>query len=218
MRILALRLPTRRPHELRRFYAEELGLPRDGYDLQAGATTLTFVGGQPRSPLHFAFNIPENRLEDAKAWLAPHAQLLERDGVDTFDFDFWHAHAVYFTDPGGNVVELIARHRLTNASDTRFDGGSLLEVSEVGLPTPDVPGTVDFLERELGVPPFSGDRSTFAAVGNERGLFIVVPQGRPWFPTDVPAWPSRLDVAVAAPREAVLEVPGTPYRILARAG
>jgi catechol-2,3-dioxygenase len=218
VRILALRLPTRRPHELRRFYAEELGLPRHGYDVHGGGTTLTFVGGQPRSPFHFAFNIPENRLDDAKAWLEPRVRLLARDGTDTFNFEFWDAHAVYFNDPAGNVVELIARHRLASASDARFDGGSLLEVSELGLPTPDVAGTVEFLERELGVPVFSGDRTTFAAVGDERGLFIVVPEGRPWFPTDVAAWPSRLDVAVAAARDAVLEVPGTPYRILARAG
>jgi catechol-2,3-dioxygenase len=218
VRILGLRLQARRPYELRHFYSDTLGLPRRSFDLHAGATTLTFAGGHPPSPFHFAFNIPENQLDDAKAWITSHVSLLERDGNDTFHFDFWNAHALYFEDPEANVVELIARHELPNGSDAPFGPDSLLEVSEVGLPTPDVGATVAFLERELGIPLFSGDGTAFAAVGDEHGLFIVVPSGRPWFPTQVPARPSRIEITVAGERDAAFEVPRTPYRIVMRAG
>ena len=53
-----------------------------------------------------------------------------------------------------------------------------MEVSEIGLPVADVGAAVDFLEAELGLPHFSGDRESFSAVGDDRGLFIVVPVGR----------------------------------------
>ena len=48
----------------------------------------------------------------------------------------------------------------------------------MGLPVADVGAAVEFLETELGLPHFSGDRENFSAVGDDRGLFIVVPVGR----------------------------------------
>src|SRR5439155_2935079 len=110
----------------------------------------------------------------------------------------WHAHSVYFLDAAENVLELIARHDLPNASDEPFGPASLLEVSEVGLPVRDVDEAVAFIERELRQPLFSGDREHFAALGDHRGLFILVPLGRPWFPTDKPTALAPLAVTIAA--------------------
>ena len=66
-------------------------------------------------------------------------------------FEAWRARAAYYFDPVGNLVELIARERAPGEE-------LLLEVSEVGLPVADVGAAVDFLEAELGLPHFSGDR------------------------------------------------------------
>jgi hypothetical protein len=99
MRIVGLRLLSPQPDELLRFYAETLGLPKSGGGVRAGLTLVTFVQGEPASPLHFAFNIPENRLEDAKAWLAPRARRLARNGTDTFRFDFWNADVLARPSP-----------------------------------------------------------------------------------------------------------------------
>ena len=52
---------------------------------------------------------------------------------------------------------------------------------------PDVGAAAAFLEAELGLPHFSGDRENFSAVGNDRGLFILVPVGRVWLFTDRPS-------------------------------
>jgi hypothetical protein len=73
---------------------------------------------------------------------------------------------------------------LANATDEPFRGHSLLEVSEVGVPVDDVPSAVAFLEHDVGLPLWDGDRRGFTVLGDDRGLFIVVPRGRNWFPTD----------------------------------
>ena len=57
----------------------------------------------------------------------------------------------------------------------------------MGLPVADVGAAAEFLDAELGLPHFSGDRENFSAVGDDRGLFILVPVGRAWLFTDRPA-------------------------------
>jgi hypothetical protein len=59
------------------------------------------------------------------------------------------------------------------------------------------------------VPHFSGDRRSFSAVGDDRGLFIVVPVGRPWLFTDEPApdAPLRVTIEPAWGRERVVPEP-----------
>ena len=71
-------------------------------------------------------------------------------------FEAWRARAAYYFDPVGNLVELIARERAPGDE-------LLLEVSEVGAPVADVGAAVDFLEAELGLPHFSGDRESTSA-------------------------------------------------------
>jgi catechol-2,3-dioxygenase len=220
MRVLELTLPTAAIDEQKRFYGERLGLPiladaRDELAIGVGATRLRLRrSSRSPSPFHFAVNVPENRFAEAKRWAAERAELIAHDGSDEFDFAGWNAHSVYFLDADENVLELIARHDLPNASESPFGADSLLEISEVGLSVPDVGETVAFIEDELGHPLFSGDRRGFAAVGDQRGLFIVVPAGHPWFPTDRATAPSPLTVAVAGDRDARYELPGVPYRLV----
>ena len=143
---------------------------------------------EPEEPFyHFAFNIPENQLQDAKRWLAPRVKLIEKDGKDEFSLENWNAHALYFLDPVGNIVEFVARHNLKNASTKPFSSKSLLCVSEIGYPAEDVRLFSDAVKAELNLKLWRGDGRKFAAVGDENGLVIIVPIGRPWFPTDIPA-------------------------------
>ena len=53
---------------------------------------------------------------------------------DVFDFDFWDARAVYFHDPAGSIVELIAHHGLEeNGREGPFAAEELVGFSELGL-------------------------------------------------------------------------------------
>ena len=71
----------------------------------------------------------------------------------------------------------------------------------------------DFLEAELGLPHFSGDRENFSAVGDDRGLFILVPVGRAWLFTDRPAATRRCGSRSRARGRAELRVPGSAHVI-----
>jgi catechol-2,3-dioxygenase len=164
-----------------------------------GASRVRFVPGAGVCS-HFAVNV--GSFEDAVAWARGQADLI----ADDVPFEAWRARAAYYFDPAGNLVELIARER---APGTEL----LMEVSEIGLPVADVGAAVGFLETELGLPHFSGDREGFSAVGDDHGLFIVVPVGRDWLFTDRPASgaPVRVTIEGQGPRE--LRVPGSEHVI-----
>lgn len=193
MKIKSLKLWTPQLDVLSAFYRDMLGLissARAGKtEVYAGYTRITLhqtEAGFVHHPYHFAFNIPENQFEEAKAWLAQRAVLIkDNNGEDTFDFLSWNAHACYCYDPDGNIVELIARHSLVDSASTQpFSGRSLLGASEIGLVADDVRETTRLLCTKFGLGVYDGAGSdTFSAIGNEQGLFIVVKRGREWFPS-----------------------------------
>jgi catechol-2,3-dioxygenase len=164
-----------------------------------GSTRVRFEPG-PDVCSHFAVNVGD--FGDAVDWARGQAELIEED----VPFEAWRARAAYYFDPAGNLVELIARERAPGNE-------LLIAVSEVGLPVADVGTAVTFLETELGLPHFSGDREGFSAVGDDHGLFIVVPVGRDWLFTDRPASdaPVRVTIEGSATRE--LRVPGSEHLI-----
>lgn len=176
---------------LHNFYTRTLGLPeaktaRGGFAVQAGWTILEFVPTDEQPLLyHFALNIPENQIAEAKSWLEARLPLMTHaDGRTIFSSASWNADYLYFEDPAGNIVEFIARHALPNASSAPFSAQSLLCASEIGIVTTDVPAAVNQITDALGIQVYDrGDGSSFTAVGDEHGLFIVVRQGRTWFPT-----------------------------------
>jgi catechol-2,3-dioxygenase len=193
MKIKSIKLWALQLDALAAFYRDTLGLiisaRQNRFEAYVGYTRLAFQQAEAAEggPYHFAINIPENQFDEGKAWLAQRVPLIQdRNGVDTFDFLSWNAHACYCYDPAGNIVELIARHSLDSAADGSlgpFSPRSLLGVSEMGLVTDDVRGSVNQLCQKFGLGVYDGAGSdAFAAVGDEQGLFIVVKRGREWFP------------------------------------
>jgi hypothetical protein len=168
-----------------------------------GASRVRFEPG-PAVCSHFAVNVPPERFEEAVDWARGQAELVQED----VPFEMWRARAAYYFDPVGNLVELIARERAPGDE-------LLIEVSEIGLPVADVGAAVEFLESELGLPHFSGDRESFSAVGDDRGLFILVPVGRPWLFTDRPASDAPVRVTIEGPKPRELTLPGSAHVIVA---
>jgi catechol-2,3-dioxygenase len=220
MRIAEARFATRRLDAQKAFYGGALGLPplEDDGRIAAfgvGDSRLVFAEGRGDEPMyHFVFDVPRNKLSEAKAWLAKRVGLLERDGRDEFEFPSWNATAAYFRDPAGNVVELIARHNLPNDSGAPFGPGDLLRVSEVGVAVGDVPTAVRGLERDLGLEVWNEPNEEFTTVGDEEGLLIVVKCGRPWFPTGEADRPHPVVVVARGDREASHAPPNQGYRIV----
>jgi catechol-2,3-dioxygenase len=190
MRIREVVLPAADPAAAAAFHPERYG-----------ASRVRFEPG-PDVCSHFAVNVPPDRFEEAVAWGRSQAELIQED----VPFEAWRARAAYYFDPAGNLIELIARERAPGDE-------LLIEVSEVGLPVADVGAAVDFLEAELGLPHFSGDRKSFSAVGDDRGLFIVVPVGREWLFTDIPASDAPVRVTIEGTAERELRLPGAAHVI-----
>jgi catechol-2,3-dioxygenase len=165
-----------------------------------GSTRVRFAPG-PAVCSHFAINV--GRFEEAVAWARARVEDLVRDDVP---FPDWRARAAYFYDPAGNLVELIARERAPGEE-------LLIGVSEIGLPVADVGAAVEFLETELGLPHFSGNREDFSAVGDDHGLFILVPVGRPWLFTDRPASDAPVRVTIEGSEARSLRLPGSEHQI-----
>ncbi|MNL17020.1 hypothetical protein D3C87_1380890 [compost metagenome] len=84
--------------------------------IQVGSSVLKFIENPEfDSVYHFAFNIPENKLEEAIKWCADKIDLIMIENKRVIaNFETWNANAIYFYDNNGNLLEFIARHDLDN--------------------------------------------------------------------------------------------------------
>lgn len=219
--IQALELQTGVLPELRAFYRDTLGLTlledtAQHIRVVAGGSRITFRqvedGTQPF--YHIAFNIPEHRLGLAKAWLSERVPLLRHaeTGDEVIYFDAWDAHALYFYDPAGSLLELIARHTLPTPATGPFGPDDLLYVSEIALRAPD---QVVAAERIRGAFGLTHYQEQLAFLGDERGLLVLSPPGRLWIPEFRKAGitaPTR--ITLAGHGSARLVFPDAPFELI----
>jgi catechol 2,3-dioxygenase-like lactoylglutathione lyase family enzyme len=196
IRILGLTLQTGATLvAMKEFYHQTLGLSVVAYSderltIAAGATQLTFTPQRAAGPppfYHFAFNIPENKIASAWEWQRSRVPLLPiperlRDPKypdDVVNYAHWDAHSIFFLDPGGNVVEYIARHALDNGRPGSFTSADILYASEIALVVDDVIAVSDGLKRDTSFRNYlRGGDSNFMALGDEHGLLLVMKRGR----------------------------------------
>lgn len=204
-----LHLKSNKLDEQEIFYRDVLKLPVVRTDtavtITAGESRITFTkDSNIQDPFyHFAFTIPENKLDNAMEWLAPRCPILNIKSSKRKTIHFggnWNADACYFFDPSGNILEFIAHHNLNNGTRKKFSEKQILHISEIGLVTPDVPKFQDEIEEKLGLTPYSEPSDTFSAIGDVNGVLIVVQKDRIWLPTtDVPSeiFPTRVELSGA---------------------
>ena len=200
------RVELQAPHalvpELERFYAD-WNVP----------LVFTPAGGEPF--YHFAFLVPGDRFDAARAWAEERVELLPGGDVDgvVFDFANWNALACYFHDPAGNIVELIAHRDVEpNGKTGPFSGAELLGVSELGL-VGDPLELAAALER-VGLELWDGtleEPGRLAFVGEPARTLILSPEGRGWLPTGRPAEPHPVSALLTGPP--VGEVTAAGHRI-----
>jgi hypothetical protein len=217
--------------EMRCFYCDHLGFApaefantEDLIAVRIGKATLRFSAAPPASEpfYHFALLAPGDRFEAGRAWLADRTELLPDPdtGDDVFDFDNWDALACYCLDPVGNIVEVIAHHRLdASGSGGAFRASEFLGFSELGLVVPDKPGAASQLARKNGIQIWDGeldDPKRLVFLGERGRTLILSPADREWLPTDRPAEPHAVEVVVTASRAGVAHIPGTKHRVESR--
>jgi hypothetical protein len=220
-RIRRVRLQTHVLGRLRRFYHETIGFEivvetRETLTLQAGASQIMFEqasdGSEPY--YHFAFNIPENLIAEARQWLSARVPLLRHaeSGADVIAFDEWHAHALFCSDPAGNLVELIARHSLRNASNEPFDVRQILYMSEIGIVPPAIEPAIQQIQSTFAIGHYLGQRSF---LGDERGIIILIDPQYRWMPEQTKGgvmYPA--EVAIAGHGAGICQIADTPLTIV----
>jgi len=190
------------PLDVQDFYGGTLAMPLEDDAIVVGETSLRFEVADDGAFYHFAFLVPGDRFDAALTWAKEHLELLG----EVFDFEAWDARAIYFHDPAGSIVELIAHHGLEeNGRTGGFSTEEIVGFSELGLV-----GDQLLLLRELeeaGLELWDGtidEPDRLAFVGERGRTFILAPPGRGWLPTGRPAEPH--------PVEARLKLDGAGYR------
>lgn len=195
MEIKSVKLLTKNLEEMRRFYIEILGFSLinedvNGFRIAAGTSELEFtskeVVGQPY--YHFAFNLPANKFKESKLWVKERVSLIVEKGNDEADFAHLPAHALYFYDPAGNIVEFISRHSVSVDSTDPFSIDSIINISEISLTVDDAKATSQKLNH-IGVTERDNNEisaKTLNFLGERtKGIFILLTEpGRRWIFSD----------------------------------
>lgn len=195
MLLKEIKLKTKDLLALHHFYNEVLELPTSfgdrGITVSAGKSVLTFEEADAGiNPFyHFAFNIPSNKFEEAFEWMKQKVELLWLGDYKSYKADFvnWHAKSFYFLDPAGNILELISRFDLNDIIEENFSSAHIRNISEIGLvlSADNFQRDVDQLLLQYPLPYFDKQPPLpqFKAIGDDEGLFIIVPENRVWFST-----------------------------------
>ena len=192
MKILELELLTDNINETESFYNDVIGLQtlsktNSSISFSSGSTKLTFRSSENLDPIyHFAFDIPNNKLQEAFEFIEKKTEILPVIPPDKIaDFYNWNAKSFYFYDNNGNILEFIARFGLDNASEKPFDGSSIVSVSEIGFVGKIVSQLSDEIckKYDLSVFPKQPKLDKFIVLGTDTGLFIIVEENRDWYPT-----------------------------------
>ena len=192
MNILEIEILTSNLEETEYFYTKVLELraidkTRDMVSLRAGKSIFSFIHSDKLNPrYHFAFNIPNNKLEEALIWISKRAELIKNEeGAFITNFDSWNAKSLYFYDNNGNVLEFITRFDLNEISDKPFTSESISSISEIGIVTdkPLVFAEKMINEHQLKYFAKGPKREDFAVLGDDNGLIIISSPNRDWYPT-----------------------------------
>ncbi len=193
MKIQTLEILSNNLSKTEQFYRDVLGLKvikkTDNHiSFAAGLTTLIFkLTAHPDPIYHFAFNIPNNQLEDAFKWIETKVEIMDvTPGDKIADFVNWNAQSFYFYDSSGNILEFIARFDLDNKCADPFTANSIICISEIGVATDDVATETDALISNHNLPIFPKQprMPNFAALGDHHGLLILSSANRHWYPTE----------------------------------
>ena len=196
MLLKEISLQTKQLSALFNFYEEVLELPA----IQSANNSISITAGKSQiifdktiaieSPFyHFAFNIPSNKFEEAFQWIQNKVELSWLNDYKSYiaDFTNWHAKSFYFIDPAGNILEFIARFDLNDIADGPFSASHIRNVSEIGLvfPIKNFDADINNLLIQYSLSYFDKQPPLphFRAVGNDEGLFVIVPENRIWFST-----------------------------------
>jgi len=205
MKLEQIQIQTNNIQETTAFYQDILGLSiieknSKWVTIQAGNSILKFIENSTfNSIYHFAFNIPENKLEEAIEWCKNKVGLIVIEDQNVIaNFEAWNANAVYIYDNNGNLLEFISRYDLENASTENFSSKLILNISEIGIVTENPLELGNQLIEKHALEFFSKNNNSevFSALGDDEGLLIIVKPNRNWYPTQTPSQSNPTEIRI----------------------
>lgn len=206
--------------EIKKFWISQMGcVPTniDSSSFKIGETTVTFKKSSGAF-YHYAINIPENQIENAYKWLIENTDLKIISSAET-SADIIHkpkfnAHSVYFIDPMGNLVELIARHDLKNSAEGDFNPKNmLLKISDVTIITRSLKSSTELLRSSLALTELPGTTNALKPIGGKNGIITLMVPYKPYPPTDdiiAPAFNfGKLELVIKHPEYKTIFLPGS---------
>lgn len=195
MKIKQLKLSTNHLEEMKTFYSEVLQMPviresDTSFAVSAGDSILSFENNPQHVFYHYAFYVDELHFSRVLDTIQAHTPLLQDEAGQTEFFSgLWQRRQLYFRDPQGNILEILP----SAERSVRPDGW--IRVQEIGLPLDSIDELrtrISDIQDEIG-----RALDTIAFYGNQYGVFVLVQEGRAWFPTE--------EAAIASPVEVVIE-------------
>jgi catechol 2,3-dioxygenase-like lactoylglutathione lyase family enzyme len=213
MKIYQLNLKCYSLSEMKQFYTEvlEMALLSESdqhFTILAGATKILFELDHDVPYYHICFRTGSdyfnhifNKLEEKQALLP------DEEGHYSM---FWEGKQAYFFDPDGNILEALERpfHWGEDSPEKRW-----YDVGEIGMPVKHI---CDFHgELSHAVPTlFDKESDTFAFYGDSNGVFVLVKEGRNWYPTERKSAIHPTTVIVSGENEGKFKHPELPYTVI----
>jgi len=201
--------------QMKKFYIDtlEFSLLKDdenSFRFAVGSSELEFIAtGTVDQPFyHFAFNIPVNKFKEAKSWTKERVKLTVEDEKDEVYFNNLQAHAIYFYDPAGNIVEFIARHSVSEENSKPFSSNSVINISEMSLTVND-PISAGKMLNEIDVHERDNKKINKNGLNfmgkREKGVFLLLTHpGRKWLFSDKQSMIYPLEIGLSNTRKIII--------------
>jgi catechol 2,3-dioxygenase-like lactoylglutathione lyase family enzyme len=201
--------------EMKKFYTEELEMKLisesdQHFAVLAGSTKLFFELDTEVPYYHVCFRTGKDYFDNMFQKLTEKSLLLpDEDGDYSM---FWEGKQAYFYDPDGNIIEMLERpfHWGGNQPEK-----SWYDVGEIGMPVKQISETHEKLSQVVPSR-YKGESETFSFYGDTDGVFVLVKEGRNWYPTERRATVHPIIAVVSGEKEGRFKHSDFPYTIIVR--
>ncbi|MGZ7440450.1 VOC family protein [Paenibacillus sp. TH7-28] len=187
-------MKTNKFSELKSFYRDVLRFPileetNTSFSVDAGETVVIYESGDLHTFYHYAFFVNKAHFDRILEKIVEHSPLLaDETGQTEFMSGVWKRKQVYFKDAQGNILEILPTGEELSAEKT------WVRVQEFGVPVDNLDEFISEVNQISNIFPKNSDH--FCFYGDESGVLVLVKEGRPWFPTDLPAISSPAELIV----------------------